>query len=115
MIHANILKDAGIDCDAGLERFMKDAELYEAVLSAFAADDIVERARAAFDGRNTDMLLRVIHEAKGASGNAGMDAVYTLSAETVAMLRKADFTEEALAESYLRFEKRRVRHHRRYH
>ena len=102
---AEELNNAGIDYSAGLERFMDDAELYEMVLAAFARTNIPERARAAYDANDRETLLRVVHEAKGSSGNAGLNNIYAEASTLVKLLRSGDYADDDITESYLRFEK----------
>lgn len=104
MIHADTLRAAGIDYDAGLERFMGDPELYEMVLASFARSDMARRARAAYDANDRDALLKVVHEAKGSSGNAGLDRLYAEASELVKLLRSHDYAEAEYTERYLGFE-----------
>ena len=105
MINADILNKAGIDYNAGLARFMGDPELYEMVLAAFTRADIPQRAKAAYDANDRNTLLEVVHEAKGSSGNAGLNNVYTEASALVKLLRSHDYSDNELAASYLRFEK----------
>ncbi len=99
-----VLQNAGIDYQAGLERFLDDEELYQAVLEVFADDDVVARARIAYDKRDPKALLSAVHEAKGASGNAGMSRVYQITAALVSLLRTESYTEDALSAHYREFE-----------
>ncbi len=103
-MNQDVLQKAGIQYEAGLARFMGDAALYHAVLEAFAADDIVKRARSAYDKRDKKALLFVTHEAKGSSGNAGMNEAYRITADLVSLLRSEDYSEDALMEGYQKFE-----------
>lgn len=105
MINADVLTKAGIDYNAGLERFMNDPELYEKVLAAFTRANITQRARAAYDANDRETLLKVAHEAKGSSGNAGLSNLYTKANELVQLLRSGNVTDDELTESYLRFER----------
>ena len=103
MINAEELNKAGISYEAGMERFMNDAELYEAVLSAFSGEDMAERAQAAFDAGDRQGLMRVAHEAKGSGGNAGLDRVYAEANALVKLLRSEGYTDDELTEDYRRF------------
>ena len=103
MINAERLNRAGIDYAAGMRRFLDDAELYEAVLTAFAREDILERAEAAFQAGDHGALLRVAHEAKGACGNAGLDNVSAEAGALVSLLRSGAYAENELIEHYKRF------------
>lgn len=102
---AEELNKAGIDYSAGLKRFMDDAALYEMVLAAFARADTPQRARAAYDANDRETLLSVVHEAKGSSGNAGLELLYTEASALVKLLRSQGYTDDELAQGFLRFEK----------
>ena len=104
MINADALNKAGVDYNAGLKRFMNDPELYEMVLAAFARADIAQRARAAYDANDRETLLKVVHEAKGSGGNAGLDKVYVEASALVKMLRSHDYTDDELTQGFERFE-----------
>lgn len=104
MIEPEELNKAGIDYNAGLARFMGDPSFYELVLDAFARADIPQRARAAYDSNDRETLLSVVHEAKGSSGNAGLNLLYAEARALVKLLRSQDYTDAELSESYLRFE-----------
>lgn len=102
-MNAALLKKAGIDYEAGMQRFMQDAELYAAVLTAFIGEDIPQRAQVAYEADNRQLLLRVVHEAKDSSGNAGLDFVYAEACALVSLLRSNGYTDDALKEAYERF------------
>lgn len=104
MMERGILQKAGIDYEAGLKRFLGDEALYLAVLAAFADDDVVKRARSAYDKQDKKALLSAVHEAKGSSGNAGMNAVYQTAVSLMSLLRSEDYDEAALCEHYRAFE-----------
>ena len=99
-----VLEKAGIDYEAGLERFLGDEALYSAVLEAFAGDDVVKRARKAYDSQDEKALAFAVHEAKGSSGNAGMNAAYQLASALVSLLRCGSYTKDELTEGYREFE-----------
>ena len=103
-MNRDVLQKAGIDYEARLERFMGDEALYHAVLEAFADDDVVKRARRAYDKQDKKALLSAVHEAKGSSGNSGMNTVYRISAELVSLLRRESCDEDELTEGYRKFE-----------
>lgn len=105
MINAELLNQAGISYEEGMNRFMDDAELYEAVLEAFLDEDILERATAAYEAKDNAQLLRVVHEAKGSGGNAGLDKLYAEASALVKLLRSPSFTGDALDIDYERFVK----------
>ena len=103
-MNSSILQHAGIDYQAGMERFMNDGELYEAVLNAFVSDNALERAQKAYQSGNTDALLQVIHEAKGSGGNAGLTELYAEASALLKLLRGGDYSQEELTMRFERFE-----------
>lgn len=98
------LTDAGIDYKAGVERFLDDPELYEAILNAFLNDDLLSRAEAAYESGDRNALRLVIHEAKGSSGNAGFLNIYAAASELSALLRGGNYTDDELRAGFRRFE-----------
>lgn len=104
MIQMEVLQQAGIDYNAGVKRFMNDKGLYEAILTAFAGEDVLERAQAAYRAGNREELRRVVHEAKGSGGNAGLDVVYVPTCAFMELLRSESYTDDELAAAYGRFE-----------
>lgn len=103
-MNIKILTSAGIDYNAGLECFSGDASIYERVLRAYAADDVVQRARKAYESGDRRMLLAAVHEAKGASGNIALEDVYRVVSELVKLLRSENYTDEELTRRFLLFE-----------
>lgn len=103
-LDASMLMRAGVDYDAGIARFLGDKELYEEVLSAFLADDSLSKARCAFEKRQGDELLAVVHEVKGSSGNADMVDLFKASCDLVLLLRSRPFSDEDLREAFSSFE-----------
>ena len=103
-MNQSILQKAGIDYDAELRRFLGDEPLYLAVLKAFATDDIISRTRHAYNTQDKKALLCAVHEAKGSSGNSGMSKAYEKASSLVSLLRSENYTEQALAECYKKFE-----------
>lgn len=105
MMNAEMLKKAGVNYNAGLTRFMGDRQLYERVLSIFVHDDLPQRARAAYDSDDRDTLRRIVHEAKGSSGNADLTNVYDKACALTTLLRSEDYTDDELRVGFLCFEK----------
>ncbi|MDY4611311.1 MAG: Hpt domain-containing protein [Sphaerochaetaceae bacterium] len=96
------LRQAGIDYEAGVRRFLGDKELYETVLTAFLADTAMERALSAFARHDRASLFASAHELKGSSGNADMTDVYATSCALVSLLRDATSTDDEIADSFMR-------------
>ncbi len=82
-----ILREYGIDPDAGLARCMNDAQLHERLLGLFIEDDTFERVRAAYQSGDRDGLFKCAHELKGVCGNADIPLLYEAVGELVELLR----------------------------
>lgn len=83
----DILREYGIDPDAGLARCLNDARLYERLLELFVEDDTFERVRAAYERGDREGLFKCAHELKGVSGNADIPPLYEAVGELVELLR----------------------------
>ncbi len=104
-MNIEILKAGGIEYEAGLTRFMGNAALYERVMKVFAADDVIKRARAAYDDGDMAGLLAAVHEAKGTSGNMELGEAYRLACCLVVLLRSDSYSGEEVEKSFLQFER----------
>ena len=82
------LKEAGIDYDIALDRFVGKKVLYEKYLKKFLEDDHIVAAEQAFQEKNYGDMLEQIHALKGVSGTLGMDSLHLISAEIVDALRQ---------------------------
>lgn len=79
--------------------------LYEAVLRAFISDPVLEQAQKALASGDKAALLSVAHEARGSSGNAGINRLYKAASDLVALLRRESYTGAELADSFRQFER----------
>lgn len=94
-MNSEILKNAGIDYDSGVKRFVGRAHLYEKSLSKFTRDTTFSRISAAFASGDKEQLLAAAHEFKGMCGNIGLTSLYTAADAVVQLLRaSADRTAE---------------------
>lgn len=103
MINIDILNNIGIDYSEGLERFMFDQELYEAVLSAFVESDAYDKSIKAYKDNNIENLMYVVHEVKGSSGNAGLYKLYVESCMLMNLLRSPSYTEDEYIDCYNKY------------
>jgi len=103
-MNIKILKDGGIDYESGITRFMGNMALYERVMKVFVADDVIKRARAAYDAGDMAGLLAAAHEAKGTSGNMEITRAYQLACALVALLRGGAYTPEEVGSTFAQFE-----------
>lgn len=102
-MNIELLHQAGIDYEKGVERFLGDRELYETVLHAFREETTLQRAQAAFSNHDDKALLDSVHEAKGSSGNADMTVLYQASCALVSLLRQPGYTREQVEAGFFRF------------
>lgn len=103
-MNTEILKEAGIDYEAGLARFLNNISFYENVLDAFARETALDRAKAAYRSDDIPALLEAAHEVKGSSGNVGLVNVFLAAGALTALLRKGDFSKEELDTAFSSFE-----------
>lgn len=83
----NRLREAGIDYDGALDRFVGNRMLYEKYLTKFLSDTHVTDARAALLRGDYSDLLEQTHALKGLAGTLGMTGLYEKSADIVKSLR----------------------------
>lgn len=81
------LKNAGIDYDGGVKRFMGRAQLYTKTLSKFPGDDTMVRIRRDYKAGDLAALLQDVHEFKGMCGNMSMTRLAHTADVMVTMLR----------------------------
>ncbi len=93
------LLEAGINYEAGLQRFSGKRELYEKFLNKFPGDESYENMEKALKAGDWDQAFSHAHTLKGVSGNLSMDELYTHLVPLVEALRNNRTEEvEALAE-----------------
>ncbi len=103
-----ILQEHGIDYQKGLARCMDDEAFYEEFISMFLVDDTFERAKAAFEKKDYDLLFKCMHELKGICGNAAMTKLQGDVSELVELLR-AGGTEDEISDLFMRIEPEALR------
>lgn len=82
-----VLRQAGIDYDAALARFVGKRAIYEKYLVKFLEDTHAQEAVKAYEAEDFDELLEQAHALKGVAGTLGMTDLYDVSAEIVHDLR----------------------------
>lgn len=82
-----ILRQAGIDYDAALARFVGKRAIYEKYLMKFLEDRHAQEAMRAYEEKDFNELLELTHALKGVAGTLGMTDLYDVSAEIVHDLR----------------------------
>lgn len=93
------LLKAGINYEAGLQRFSGKRELYEKFLNKFPEDESYGNMEKALKAGDWDQAFCHAHTLKGLSGNLSMDELYTHLIPFVEALRDNETEKvEALAE-----------------
>lgn len=90
------LRDAGVNVEEGLERFMNNEALWERFLSKFPADPNPAALSAALDKGDWAAALAAAHSLKGVCGNLSFTQLHQLLTRQVEALRAGD-TDGALA------------------
>ncbi len=93
-MNSEILRNAGIDFDKGVARFLGDRMLYERILITFLSDTTFARGRAAFEKENYKGLQEAIHTMKGVAGNTDMGVLFLTAAVLCEYLRKHEIPEK---------------------
>ena len=93
------LLKAGINYEAGLQRFSGKRELYEKFLNKFPEDESYGNMEKALKAGDWDQAFGHAHTLKGLSGNLSMDELYAHLIPFVEALRNNETEKvEALAE-----------------
>ena len=85
------LKDAGIDVDEALERFMGNQALMEKFLKKFPADINYTKLEEAILQENKEEALVAAHTLKGVCGNLSMQKMFELMTEQVGLFRAGEW------------------------
>lgn len=83
-------QNAGIDVNAGVERFMGNEELYEKFLRRFAEDASYQELVAAIASGDCQAAFTAAHTLKGVSGNLSLKKLEAVVAVQVEHLRAGD-------------------------
>ena len=84
------LKNAGVDTDGSIARFVGNTAMYEKFLRKFPGDDTFAKIKPAFDKDDWTEALNATHTLKGVSGNLGMTRLYKACSDTVALIRAGE-------------------------
>lgn len=86
-MNESTLRQAGIDYDAALARFVGKRSIYEKYLVKFLEDTHAMDAVKAFEQQDYAELLEQTHALKGVAGTLGMTSLFEVSADIVNDLR----------------------------
>lgn len=89
------LKDAGVDVDGALERFMNNTAMYEKFLKKFLSDPNYEALKSAVAGNECDKAFTAAHTLKGVSSNLSLTPLYEAVARQTELFRSEQFEEGA--------------------
>lgn len=92
------LKDAGIDVNDALNRFMGNESLLERFLNKFVADQNFKKLGEAIAAKDNEAALAASHTLKGVCGNLSMTVLSELLTKQVKAYRDGD---PAAAESLM--------------
>ena len=94
-----IYKNAGIDYDRGLDRFMGKATLYRKFLEKFLYDASFEEFRAGLATHDMLVAEQAVHTLKGTAANLSLNRVFNAADAMVKAIRRHadDATLEQLA------------------
>lgn len=92
----DLLKNAGIDAEDAVKRFMGNESLYARMLGKFLDDKNYENLVNAISEKNEGEALTASHTLKGLCGNLSMSELFRLFTEQVTLFR-ADKWDEACA------------------
>lgn len=100
-----ILMDAGIDVDGGIERCMGNEALYKKLIKRIWQDANYQEVLSGMEAGSMDQVLKAAHTLKGISGNLGFIRLYEITEEIVKQIREEHYEEigdkiAELAENY---------------
>lgn len=82
-----ILSDAGVDYNKGLERFMGNVALYHKFLLKFLGDGSFAQFKESFAAGNLEIAGKHVHTLKGTAGNLSLMRLFTVADEMVQAIR----------------------------
>lgn len=89
-MNKDVLSNAGIDFDAGLERFSGRTEIYVKYLKKFPDDAYYPALLEALEKKDIEEAFVNAHSLKGTSGNLSLTAFYDAISALVEALRAKD-------------------------
>ncbi len=88
------LKDAGVDVDTAIKRFMGKEDLYLKFLAKYQNDESAANIEKYLAEKNVEEAFKSAHTLKGVAGNLGLDPIAKYASEMVELLRGKDQLEE---------------------
>lgn len=84
------LRDAGLDTDTAINRFMGNENMYEKFLVKFINDKNFDAISSAMDNQDWDSMFAALHTLKGVSGNLEMTHLFQACSDAVCYFRNND-------------------------
>jgi len=94
------LKEAGVDYDEGLNRFMGSVDLYEKFLLRFPGDPSFNELKEAMENEDYKTAFKAGHTLKGTSGNLSLNDLYKATIPFVDALRDEEADYDLAKELY---------------
>lgn len=88
-----ILIEAGIDVDGGIERCMGNEALYKSLMKRIWQDANYHNVLAGVKEQDEEKTLQAAHTLKGISGNLGFTRLFRVTEEIVNLIRGGSFGE----------------------
>lgn len=92
------LKDADVDVDTAIKRFMGKEDLYLKFLAKYKNDESAANIEKYLAEKNVEEAFKSAHTLKGVAGNLGLDPIAKYASEMVELLRGKDQLEEVDAD-----------------
>lgn len=87
------LRDAGVNTETALKRFMNNVSLMERLLKKFLDDKSYAALTAALDAGETEEAFKAAHTLKGVCGNLSFDNLFSIVSEQTEVLRAGNLEE----------------------
>ncbi|WMI82326.1 Hpt domain-containing protein [Anaerotignum sp. MB30-C6] len=87
-MNSEVLKNAGIDVEKGVTRFLGDRQLFENILLTFLEDETFNKGKNALKKEDYKDLYECIHTLKGVAGNTDMTQLFRTTGVLCDYLRK---------------------------
>ena len=84
------LRNLGVDIDGTLSRFVDNTEYYEKFLRRYPTDGLMDPILKAFENKETETLLNVLHKMKGTSVNLGINNISDQCKDIASVIRSGE-------------------------
>lgn len=87
------LREAGVNIETAMKRFMNNASLMERLFKKFLDDKSYEMLKAALEAGETEEAFKAAHTLKGVCGNLSFDGLFSVVSEQTEALRAGNLEE----------------------